>query len=72
MSPDLHTNSPGHIWTTLYSEKNLLDHKIHLSTSNVISYIFFYSYLCTDCTLVTLHPDEGHRSDRNMLVKNNK
>jgi hypothetical protein len=24
-----------------------------------------------DCILVIRHPDGGHRSDRNMLVKNN-
>jgi len=26
MSPDLHTNSPGHIWTTLYVYRNIEAH----------------------------------------------
>jgi len=32
-----------------------------------------YSYLYIDCNLVTRHPDDGHghKSDRNMLVKDN-
>ena len=36
----------------------------------VLSYIL-YNYSYTDCILVTRHPGDGHRSDRNMLVKNN-
>ena len=32
---------------------------------------FVYNYLCTDCILVLTHPDDGHSSDRNMLVRNN-
>jgi hypothetical protein len=36
----------------------------------VLSYIL-YNYSYTDCILVTRQPYDGHRSDRNMLVKNN-
>ena len=32
---------------------------------------FLYNYSYIDCVLVTRHPDDGHRSDRNTLVKNN-
>ena len=32
---------------------------------------FVYIYLYTECMLVITHPNDGHRSDRNMLVKNN-
>ena len=35
---------------------------------------FCHTFLCTlfvtDCILIVRHPDDGHRSDRNMLVKN--
>jgi hypothetical protein len=30
-----------------------------------------YNHLYTDCILVIRHPDDGHMSDRNMLVKTN-
>ena len=32
---------------------------------------FLYNYLYFDCILVTRHPNGGHRSDRNMLIKKN-
>jgi len=33
--------------------------------------IYFDNYLCIDCILIISHHDYGHRSDLNMLVKNN-
>ena len=30
-----------------------------------------YNYLYTNCILVIRQPDDGHKRDRNMLMKNN-
>jgi len=34
-------------------------------------HIFLYTSLYPDCILVVKNPNDGHRCDRNMLVKNN-
>jgi hypothetical protein len=37
----------------------------------VMGLLYHYNYLYTECVLVITHPNDGHRSDQNMLVKNN-
>jgi len=47
MSPDLHTNSPGHIWTTLYIYIYILtyiQHNGYASLENQNFMIFLSSY----------------------------
>jgi hypothetical protein len=34
-------------------------------------HVFLYNYLYIEFVLVIIHHDNGHRNDRNMLVKNN-
>jgi len=36
-----------------------------------VYHTFLYNYLYPDCILVLKNPDDGHRCDANMLVKNN-
>jgi len=47
---------------TVEGIKNQAQNQLVLST-------FLYSSLCIDCILS--HPDDGHRSGRNVLEKNN-
>jgi hypothetical protein len=37
----------------------------------LVSAYIFELLLNINCVLVLRHPDDGHKSDRNMLVKNN-
>jgi hypothetical protein len=42
-----------------------------LDVTNWFYHTFLYNYLCTERILVTRHTNDGHMSDRNMLMKNN-
>lgn len=52
--------------------QSCLDHKIRFTISNVIpSGFIMYSYLYTNCFLVLPSPNDGHKSDRSIQLKNN-
>jgi hypothetical protein len=42
-----------------------------ISNTKWFYHTFVYSYLYTECILVITHTNDGHRSDRNVLLKNN-
>jgi len=46
-------------------QKNEALHQLYLTYTS-------YNYLYADCILVISHPVDGHKSDRNMLVKSYK
>jgi hypothetical protein len=54
----------NHVLYSSPTYKNVWQHQV------VLSYIFTQLFYI-DCILVIQHPDDGHRSDRNMLLKNN-
>ena len=54
----------NHILYSSPTYKNIWQHQV------VLSHIFIQLFYI-DCILVIQHPDDGHRSDRNMLLKNN-
>jgi hypothetical protein len=59
------TNQQMHIY------KNVLSRVIIKCNIQWFYHSLLYNYLYIDYIIVVRHPDDGHWSDRNMLVENN-
>jgi hypothetical protein len=48
--------------------KSIVENQVY---HEMVCHTFLFAYLYPDCILVLKNPDDDHRCDQNMLVKNN-